>query len=168
MKAECEVVIRSIGHAELVAVYEIERTTQQFPWTPAQFADALAAQYWLLGAFSKDTQTLLGFLVVMPAYDEVQILNIAVAASAQQKGVAHQLWQHLIQTLAQAEHHIIRSVLLEVALNNTIAIALYQRWGFELVGQRRAYYRNATQSIDAHVMRHTLSRVQLDSSSPHG
>jgi ribosomal-protein-alanine N-acetyltransferase len=44
-------------------------------------------------------------------------------------------------------------MVLEVAQDNGVAIALYRRAGFQVVGRRPNYYRRGGISIDADIMR---------------
>jgi polysaccharide biosynthesis protein PslH len=64
------------------------------------------------------------------APDEVEILNVAVAADARRAGAA----TALIESLTEAE------VFLEVRVSNVPAQQLYRKLGFKVVGEREDYY----------------------------
>jgi len=50
-----------------------------------------------------------------------------------------------------------KCIVLEVAVDNSAALALYSARGFMPVGHRRSYYRQASRCIDALVLRRTLA-----------
>lgn len=79
--------------------------------------------------------------------DDAEIMDVGVAKAFQRRGVASRLLARLIDS---ARGRGARRVLLEVAVNNNPAIALYRRFGFEPIGLRKRYYQ--PEGIDAHVM----------------
>jgi ribosomal-protein-alanine N-acetyltransferase len=68
---------------------------------------------------------------------EMHIMRIAVAAGYQARGVATALLQ---QCFKLAEQHQVSSVYIEVRPNNKSAIALYRKFGFQMLGTRPNYY----------------------------
>lgn len=78
-----------------------------------------------------------GFLIMRMAADEAEILNFGVVPWARRKGRGRELLD-AAQLLAQGLG--IRSLFLEVAVDNTAAIALYTGNGFLEVGERPKYY----------------------------
>jgi ribosomal-protein-alanine N-acetyltransferase len=91
---------------------------------------------------------LLGYAGVMFSGSEADVQTVAVAPSAQGRGVGALLLRELID---QAARRGVTSVLLEVRADNDVAIALYRRSGFERIGVRRRYYQPG--DVDALVMR---------------
>ena len=73
------------------------------------------------------------------AKDESEILSVVVAASAQGRGLAGKLLHLHLRRLAGFG---VRTVFLEVGENNTPAIRLYRRAGFEQVSRRQGYYQD--------------------------
>jgi ribosomal-protein-alanine N-acetyltransferase len=95
--------------------------------------------------------TLLGYFVVMLGVEEAHLLNITVDPSYQREG-----WGRLMLDAARlwALSEAARILWLEVRVGNARAIKVYQSHGFELVGQRKAYYAAGRgQREDALVMR---------------
>lgn len=92
-----------------------------------------------------------GFMVVWRVADEVQLLNIAVAQACQGRGFAKHMLNALHQW-AQAQH--LQKISLELRRSNTVALRLYQRCGFVVVGQRPRYYADTDE--DALLMETTL------------
>jgi ribosomal-protein-alanine N-acetyltransferase len=79
---------------------------------------------------------------------ESWINNVAVRRDRQRSGIARLLLDDL---LGQAHNEGVTHTLLEVAVDNAPAQALYDRYGFEVVGVRRGYYQPS--NTDALVMR---------------
>jgi len=79
--------------------------------------------------------------------DDAEIMDIGVSRRYQRRGLAARMLTWLI---GHAHEQGARRMLLEVAVNNDPAIALYRRFGFERIGLRRRYYQ--PEGIDAYVM----------------
>jgi [ribosomal protein S18]-alanine N-acetyltransferase len=87
-----------------------------------------------------------GFVLTRHVLDEEELLLIAVAPNARRRGVGAALITHLFDA---ARTRGITRVLLEMRRGNP-AIYLYERFGFEPIGERRNYYRMANgERIDA-------------------
>lgn len=82
--------------------------------------------------------------------DEAFVQTIAVARSAQGRGIGARLLQALLDEATRRRQ---TRVLLEVRADNAPAIALYERFGFRRTGIRRGYYQPS--GADALVMTRT-------------
>lgn len=135
--------------ADLDGVCEVEKTAYTHPWSRKHFADSLAAAHpavLLLGELQPgervhpsrpDGRVLLGYLVAMSGVDEVHLLNITVAPAHQRQGWARCLLDALcLWSRGQRAQWL----WLEVRASNAPARALYQAYGFQPVGLRKAYY----------------------------
>lgn len=144
--------LRPMGVADLPAVVAVEQDIYPFPWTAGNFADSLEAGHeaWLLEA---DGQPV-AYALQMPVIDEVHLLNLAVAAQWQGRGLGARLLEWLC---AGAVDVGACAMFLEVRPSNVRAQALYQRSGFRQVGLRRRYYPSWNhEREDAIVMRREL------------
>jgi ribosomal-protein-alanine N-acetyltransferase len=134
-------------------VLALEQSVFPHPWSRANFADSLASGYdaWVL----RDAQGALnGYYLLMPAVDEAHLLDVAVAASLQRRGLGRYL---LDKAAARARGLGMASILLEVRPSNTRALDVYRHYGYAEIGRRRAYYpAHQGQREDAIVMRYTL------------
>lgn len=81
------------------------------------------------------------------AHVEAYVQTLAVAAPAQRRGLGGRLLDAL---LAEAQRRGARTVGLEVRADNAVALAMYERRGFQVVGRRRGYYQPS--GADALVM----------------
>ena len=121
--------------ASLARVMEVEQRAYAHPWSRANFNDVLQSGYHarlLLGG-----DTLVGYFVVMPGVEEAHLLNITVDPNYQRQG-----WGRLMLDAVRlwAVSEASRILWLEVRVGNARAIQVYQSHGFEVVGQRKAYY----------------------------
>jgi ribosomal-protein-alanine N-acetyltransferase len=93
-----------------------------------------------------------GFVLWRAAGGEAEILTIAVLPPWRRGGLGGRL---LAAALAASVRAGADAMFLEAAADNTAALALYEKWQFQRVGLRRAYYGDK----DAVVMRRDLAGV---------
>jgi ribosomal-protein-alanine N-acetyltransferase len=138
--AECAAI-----HAASFAHPWDETDFEQFFTAPGAFAD---------GAVEAKDEHLAGFVLSRIAADEAEILTLAVAPEWRRRGVAASLLGPHLAGLAAL--HVAR-LFLEVDSGNIAARALYAKFDFREVGERKAYYRNAgARMTEALVLRRDL------------
>ncbi|HFI0595663.1 TPA: ribosomal protein S18-alanine N-acetyltransferase [Streptococcus suis] len=111
----------------------MESVYEQSPWTLEQIASSMASQdedYYL----AYEGQELVGFLAVQTVLDEMEILQIAVKADFQRRGIASQLMAAVMDWDGD--------IFLEVRESNSAAQALYIHQHFTKIGKRKDYYRH--------------------------
>ena len=91
-----------------------------------------------------DNEKLVGFIHINKLYENIDIINIVVDKSYRRKGIATQLINHVIDYFDD-----VKSIMLEVNVNNENAINLYKVNKFEVINVRKKYYGND----DALIMR---------------
>ncbi|MGB5233927.1 MAG: ribosomal protein S18-alanine N-acetyltransferase [Candidatus Macondimonas sp.] len=143
---------RPLTLQDLPAIMAIERRAYEFPWTTGIFSDCLRVGYtaWGLEEFA----TLRAYCITSIAAGEAHILNLCVDPSYQGLGLGGRL---LGRMLDLARKRQVERVLLEVRPSNEQAMALYHRYGFSKVGERRGYYPAQGGREDAVVMSLRLS-----------
>ncbi|SFR41004.1 GNAT family N-acetyltransferase [Litoreibacter janthinus] len=113
------------------------------PWSAAEFSSFEDSAFLLTSPN--------GFLLGRVVADEAELLTLAVDPVARRQGAARGLVDQF-KGRAYAEGATV--AFLEVAADNTAALALYHNCGFEDAGRRRGYYRRPDGSgLDALVMR---------------
>lgn len=133
---QAELLLQPMQVADVEAVLLIEQQAYEFPWTRGNFIDSLAAGYAAQVLRAEDGR-LLGYFLAMEGVGELHLLNITVAPEAQGQGHA----RHMLDALqALARRLACEQIWLEVRQSNARARAIYLRYGFSEVGQRRAYY----------------------------
>lgn len=122
---------------KIAAVYQILSDAHKVsPWTQEQIENDLRSKdvdYF----FAYDQEKIIGFLSLQQLVGELEITNIAVLKTYQGKGVGSHLLTHLV------DYNL--PIFLEVRESNLAAQALYQKYDFKVVGNRRDYYRNPTE-----------------------
>ncbi|MEC8195118.1 MAG: GNAT family N-acetyltransferase [Pseudomonadota bacterium] len=117
-------------------------------WGAAEISDMLASRL----TFAIESKY--GFALGRVIADEAELLTIAVDPAHQGKGLGHIL---LTQFEAESKLRGAGWVHLEVAQDNTAALALYTRAGYEICGERPGYYsRPNGEQITASLMKKAL------------
>lgn len=115
-------------------------------WAELAHAGAGGTRHYVVAA--GPAEELLGYAGLLVPGPEADVQTIAVARSAQGRGVGAALLSDL---LAAASRRGATSLLLEVRADNGPAQRLYARHGFERIAVRRGYYQPG--GVDAWVMR---------------
>ena len=118
------------------ALEALEQRCFSLPWTRRQLESQLpdGGHEFLVAESGGE---LLGYAGMMCVLDEGYISNVAVAPEHRRRGIAAGLIEAL---LVKARERELSFVTLEVRESNTPAIALYKKYGFAQVGQRKNYY----------------------------
>lgn len=135
------------SHLHVAAMAEIHAAA--FPPREAWGQDAIGLQLALPGTFGMVDQTG-GMTLARVAYDEAELLTLAVLPEVRRQGVGRRL---LRATMEMAQAHGARTMVLEVSVHNAAARALYAAAGFIPIGQRPRYYADGA---DALILRATL------------
>jgi RimJ/RimL family protein N-acetyltransferase len=91
-----------------------------------------------------------------PASRHVADLGLMVAADARRQGIGRAL---LEQAVAWAREVGVRKLELHVFPHNDAAIALYEGFGFEREGYRKAHYRRGRDFVDAILMAYDIPPI---------
>ena len=144
--------LRPMTDADLPRIHRIELASYEYPWSPGNFADSLAAGYsmWVREAEGE----IIGYYALMVAAGEAHLLNLTIAPMWRRHGLGRDLLEHC---LARACDHLAASLFLEVRTSNTAAIALYHSSGFVDLAVRRGYYPARQGREDALIMKKDLS-----------
>ena len=125
---------------------EIERDTFSEPWSSESLRLLCTPEYPSIVILNEGGECV-GYVSSAKALDELEIINVAVDKSHRGRGLGTLLMQGFDELCASLE---ISLASLEVRESNLAAISLYEKFGFAVVGRRRAFYRAPTE--DALVM----------------
>ena len=126
---------RAMREDDLPAVMAIEKESHAFPWSEGIFKDCLHVGYFCQLAANQNRVAAYGIMSV--AVGEAHIFNICVAKSLRNQGLGKKMILHLLD-IAQKKRA--NTVFLEVRPSNSVAIALYEQFGFIETGMRKDYY----------------------------
>jgi ribosomal-protein-alanine N-acetyltransferase len=125
------------------------------PWSMGQFKEEFSGipktRYFIV-ALDSDKQIVgyAGVMVVASGVD-ADVLTVAVLPEARRHGIA----RHFMESLEKwAQMRVSPAMMLEVGVDNTSAIALYESLDYSIINTRKNYY---GPGLEAHVMRKELS-----------
>ncbi len=155
-----EVTIRPMRVDDLASVHEIDCLSFSLPWPANAFRYELMenqnSRLWVAEVERCDgVGVVVGAIVVWLVVDEAHIATLAVHPDYRRRGIATQLLETALRECARLG---MCSATLEVRATNLEAQALYRRFGFDIVGRRRAYYQDNHE--DALIM--TLNHLESD------
>ena len=124
--------------SDLDDVLAIEEASFTNPWTREMYLAELENDRVSYCYLAKGVdRRVVGFCSFWRVVDELHINNLAVMPEDRRAGVATALLQHVLREGARLG--AVRATL-EVRRSNEPARGLYERFGFNLAGIRRAYY----------------------------
>ena len=122
---------------DLDEVLDIERASFSMPWSRGAFTYEIernrVARCWVM----REDERVAGYLCLWEVADELHITNVAVHPAYRRRGIGRSL---LAAVLDDAIRRSLSLVGLEVRPTNAEARALYESFGFRVVGRRRGYY----------------------------
>lgn len=120
--------------------------------TENPFARLLTAHIEHAGRPSEVLRELVGYICFWVVFEELRMMNLAVAPQVRHRGIGRWLLQ---QAVTMGLEQGARRALLEVRASNAPALALYEQAGFARSGVRTKYYTNPVE--DAVLMELELS-----------
>ena len=120
----------------LDAVLAVEVRAYQFPWTRGNFVDSLAAGH-VAHMLCDSRGDLVGYVVALPGFEEMHLLNLTVTPAHQGHGHARRLLEWLA---AWCQQEGALQLWLEVRESNARARHIYERFGFANIARRKGYY----------------------------
>jgi len=127
---------------DLDAVAEIDRLSFPRPWSRRSYEHELfinnLARLWVAER-ADDVRQILGSIVAWYVLDEIHIATLSIHPESRRHGVAQVL---VAAALREGIAGGATMAALEVRLSNEAAILLYRKFGFEITGRRKRYYRD--------------------------
>lgn len=137
--------------ADLDEVLAIERASFSMPWSRGAFLYEIEQNQVARCYVMRDQGRIVGYVCLWEVADELHVTNIAVHASERRRGLGRLLMGWVLN---DARQRALRLVVLEVRPSNVEARALYESFGFRVVGRRHGYYYDTGE--DALVMEASL------------
>lgn len=137
-----DLTIRKMTAEDTSAVAEIESECFSSPWTKQGLLSETenpSAQFFVLEK-ENEIVAYMGMHIVL---DECYIANVAVKSTHRKNGYGQLLVEN---ALAVAEDNSCAFITLEVRISNSPAISLYEKCGFEKVGERKNFYSCPTEN----------------------
>lgn len=138
--------IREMNKADCAMVHQVEQQCFSDPWSLESIEQSFhnsSSHYFV----ALENDIIVGFIGLLIAIPESDIINVAVLPEFTGKGIGKHLVEKALVFLKQNK---VNKVYLEVRASNQRAVALYGRFEFKPVGIRKQYYGNPIE--DAIVM----------------
>lgn len=141
------IAVRTLEAEDVEAVVVIETDAFSTPWQADTFHGLLDRDGVELVVMTHETDGVIGYAVLWCILDQGELANIALTPDRRGEGLGSHL---LRRVMGIGRDRGVQKLFLEVRASNLGAIDLYQRFGFQDVGLRRAYYHDPPE--DARVM----------------
>ena len=115
---------------------ELDKRCFAIPWSEKSFGDELKnkmANYFI----ARDGDKVIGYAGFWEVYGEGDITNVAVDKDYRRQHIGSRLIEEMIR---KAKSMNLELLTLEVRRSNIAAQGLYEKYGFEVLGVRKAYY----------------------------
>lgn len=135
-------VIRKMTAEDVPVVAEIEKECFSSPWTQNSLLNETlnpSAEFFVLER-DKTVAAYMGMHIVL---DECYIANVAVKSEYRKQGFGKSLVEN---ALSVAKKKGCSFITLEVRVSNRPAISLYEKCGFEGIGERKDFYSAPTEN----------------------
>lgn len=138
----------SKGHIDLIL--PIENSCYSDPWNSSHFLYEIYNPHSKSYVALSDKNSVTGYIITHHILENIFVLNLAVNSCFRKTGVASKLLDHLF-CIAKKEN--VNTVDLEVRKSNKIALSLYRKEQFKIIGERRKFYSDGE---DAIIMRKSI------------
>jgi ribosomal-protein-alanine N-acetyltransferase len=143
--------IRWMIRRDMPEVLAIEQECFEFPWYEDDFIRCLR-QRNCIGMVAEASERVVGFMVYELHKHRLHVLNFAVGAKFQRRGIGSQLTRKLVSKLS---HDRRSRIMLEVRETNLPAQLFFRNVGFRAVSVLRKFYEDTPE--DAYLMQYRVS-----------
>jgi len=137
--------VQPLAATELAILARLHGACFADAWSETTLAELLASP----GVFAFLADGGEGFVLARAVAGEAEILSIGVVPAFRRKGIGRRL---LSAAAIEAKRRGAERLFLEVASDNSPALALYRRAGFVKVGRRTGYYHRAAGAVAAEIL----------------
>jgi [ribosomal protein S18]-alanine N-acetyltransferase len=127
------------------------------PWNSSAIAEVMNITGFF-GRIAWADEIPVGFVLALHLRQECEILSLGVLPERRREGIGSTL---LDSVCSEGRVRGAQCIVLEVAVDNSAALALYTSRGFMPVGHRRNYYRQASRRVDALVLQLALANIMI-------
>ena len=135
---------------DVVEIAALEKRCFTLPWSEKSFRDEMANKLAIYHV-AKDNGACVGYAGFWNVSGEGDVTNVAVLPEYRRRGVGSSLVAEMLKT---AESLKLELLTLEVRKSNIAAQKLYEKFGFEILGERKRYY--SDNGEDAYIMTKTF------------
>ena len=137
------VTLAPASQRHIASIVRIERESFSDPWSEEAFVGMMESRLASFIVALDADDSVIGYTAATGAWDDGEILSVAVDGKARRRGIGGILLDSAISAL---KDRLVARVFLEVRESNSAAIALYRSRGFEQLSVRRNYYRRPVEN----------------------
>ncbi len=143
--------IKRMTARDIAEVAELEKECFAVPWSEKSFRDEMNNKLAVY-LTAKTSGRCVGYAGFWNVSGEGGITNVAVLPEYRRAGVGSALIREMITLACEMKLELLT---LEVRKSNTAAQALYKKFGFKIIGERKRYY--SDNGEDAWIMTKTFT-----------
>lgn len=128
---------------DMKTIAEMENKYIECPWSEKTLLDSFGQDSYVF-VKAEENGNLIGYGSVQIVFDEGNINNIAVDENFRNRGVASGI---LNTVISLCKDRNVAVMFLEVNEHNIGAIALYNKFGFKKIAERKNYYKSGNAII---------------------
>jgi len=121
--------VRPMKLSDADKLAELEEKYFSIPWSRESIVDSFKLDNYRF-VVAEESEDIVGYCALYIAGDEADITNVVVDEAFRRKKIASKLLDFLFEEARKAQ----------VKKNNESAIALYEKAGFERIGERKNFY----------------------------
>ena len=140
-----EISIVNVQENYIDDIFAIETSEIIVPWSKEALLDLIRKQNIIFRVMLMGDEVI-GYYSFQKIFDEGYINNIAIKREYQSQGFGTKLFEDLLERATKFE---VKDLTLEVETDNEKAIKLYKKFGFQVEGTRKKFYKNTK---DAFIM----------------
>lgn len=153
-------IFRKMTVDDIPAVIDLDQKSFSLPWPERSFrfelTDNPASRCWVADLDGK----IVGMIVVWLIIEEAHVATVATHPNYRRQGIGRRLLAYALRQMIQDGA---RSSFLEVRESNIAAQEMYRKFGYEVTGRRRRYYRdNDEDAILMNLDRLDAQRLMFD------
>ena len=133
-----ELIITKMTASHIGGIAELEKECFSSPWSEDGLKSELSNSFARFFVAVSDGK-IAGYIGSHNVLGEAYITNVAVLSEFRRNGVGKALVEFLVE---QIRAEAAEFVTLEVRKSNLNAISLYEKCGFQMVGERKGFYEN--------------------------
>ncbi|MCL2799210.1 MAG: ribosomal protein S18-alanine N-acetyltransferase [Endomicrobia bacterium] len=130
----------------------IENQSFPNPWKESMFLDSAANEH-VEFKVAVENGKIAGYCLFWILEAQAEILNIAVGLEFRRQSFAKQMLEYIIE---RSKEENAECIFLDVRVNNSAAVRLYDSFGFEKANVRKKYYTGIAGGEDALMLRKKL------------
>lgn len=132
-----EINIRTMRREDCPIVAGIDKSCFPEAWSEAAFYDAMRQPHYSFLVIEEEYRVV-GYIGMINTNQEGEITRIVLAEECRHRGYGSRLLENMLRWAEQLGLH---EVFLEVRHSNEAAKELYKKYGFQVIAERRNYYK---------------------------